>query len=913
MTKKTSAEIRQTFLDFFEERGHTVVPSSSLVPVGDSTLLFTNAGMNQFKNVFLGLEKRPYKQAVTAQKIMRVSGKHNDLENVGPSPRHHTLFEMLGNFSFGDYFKEDAIRYAWDLLTKELALPVERLWFTVYTDDDEAAELWQKVGANPERILRFGEKDNYWSMGDTGPCGPCSEVHFYSGPLNEQQADGINSDDPHYIEFWNLVFMQFNRDADGGLNPLPHPSVDTGMGLERIAMVMQGVESSYETDLFLPIMDRVQSLLGDADGNRRQNEVSYRVISDHTRALSFLIADGVLPANEGRGYIVRLLLRRAARHGRMLGFRDPFLAEVSQAVIETMGHHYTEIKERRELIFHVLTQEEERFQQTLEVGTTYLGDLIQRLQSEGKSVIPGNDAFQLYDTHGFPVDLTRDIAQENQMTVDDEGYQSALERQREQSRDASHFTTEGLGEQETYARVLEKLQGLDQVGSSGIEHPYAETMHLETEVLAILKDGNLIQRAEVGDQIEVVLANTPFYVESGGQVTDIGFVVRFPPGTNVSPEGVPVGGEPMWDVRIEDVRCPLPGLIVHSGQVLSGEPKVSDSVWALVETERRWDIMRNHTATHLLHSELRYVLGEHVHQAGSLVAPDRLRFDFTHSVMMTQEELDAVERSVNEAILAAYPVTTEHTTYKEAVVSGATALFGEKYGDVVRVVRIGWPDSWCSQELCGGTHANNTSEIGMFHIIGEASVGAGIRRIEAVTGHPVHRLAQENFRRLEATASYLGVKADEVDRRVLSLLDNINSLQKEIAQLRSRLAKQEMEQILASAQTADNGVTVVTAQVDAADVATMRELSDWLRTRLQSAVVVLGADIDGRPSLIAAITPDLVDRGLHAGKLVKIVAQVVGGGGGGKPTLAQAGGRDLSRLSDALERVRPWVEEHLSP
>ncbi len=906
----TSAQIRRAFLDYFARHGHTIVPSSSLVPVGDPTLLFTNAGMNQFKDVFLGLEQRPYRRATTAQKCMRVSGKHNDLESVGPSRRHHTFFEMLGNFSFGDYFKEDAIRFAWEFLIGELHLPLERLWFTVYETDDEAATLWRKVGAPPERILRFGEKENYWAMGDTGPCGPCSEIHYYVGDLAKQSPSGVNRDDD-YIEIWNLVFMQYNRDAAGTLTPLPRPSVDTGMGLERVALVLQGVQATYDTDLFRPIIRRIQELRRDRGEPTPQERISYRVIADHARALTFLISDGVLPSNEGRGYVLRLILRRAARHGRLLGFDHPFLAEVSRAVIEVMGDHYTELRERQEFIRRVITHEEERFQQTLSIGTTLLDDLVRRLQAEGRTVIPGDEAFRLHDTFGFPLDLTKEIAKDNGMTVDEAGFQAAMERQREQSRAAAQFAADDAGELQRYASLYDRLRREGRLGPAGVDHPYAETMQLEGQVVAIIRQGQVVTSARPGDAIEMILAATPFYVESGGQVSDTGVIARYPEGVSLSPDGVPDNEKPLWEVQIDDMREPIAGLIIHVGRVVSGTPRQDDPAWALVDVERRWDIMRNHTATHLLHSELRYVLGEHVHQAGSLVAPDRLRFDFTHSAMLTQDELDAVEQSVNDAILAAYPVEESHATYKEAVASGAMALFGEKYGEVVRVIKVGWPEEAFSKELCGGTHVSNTSEIGLFHIISEGSVGAGVRRIEAVTGRAAQRLVQERMRTLEAAASYIGCQPDEVDRRVLNLLDDLENLKKDVARLRRALAQRDFERLLARAEDV-KGAKVLAVQVEASDADTMREMSDWFRARLGSSVIVLGAAIDNKPSFVAAVTPDLVERGLHAGHLVKVVAQAVGGGGGGKPTLAQAGGRDLTRLAEALSLVRPWVEQRLS-
>jgi len=898
----TSAEIRRAFLDYFASRGHAVVPSSSLVPANDPTLLFTNAGMVQFKDVFLGLEERDYKRATTAQKCMRVSGKHNDLENVGPSPRHHTFFEMLGNFSFGDYFKREAIGYAWEFLTEVLGLPKERLYPTVYEKDDEAFSLWQEVAGVPaERITRLGKKDNFWAMGDVGPCGPCSEIIYDRGP--EFCTCGRPDCSPKYDcdrwwELWNLVFMQFNLNPDGSMTPLPKPSIDTGMGLERITAVVQGVDSNYQTDLFRPLMERTRELLGDDEEAMRRKIVSYRVIADHSRAITFLIGDGVIPGNEGRNYVLRLILRRAARHGKLAGFEEPFLAEVAKVVIDLMGEHYTELRARRDFILDVITQEEERFQQTLSTGLSLLDELMAELEARGERVIPGAEAFRLYDTYGFPLDLTRDVARERGFSVDEEGFRMALEEQRERARAAQRFGVVGGEELEVYSRLLSELKRKGKLPEGEVKHIYDEATEVETEVVAILREGRAVSSAKEGEEVELVLPITPFYVEAGGQVSDTGFIAHYRDEEE----------EPEWEVEVRDMRRPLPGLIVHVGEVVAGTPRVGDEVWAVVDYERRMDIARNHTATHLLHSELRYILGEHVQQAGSLVAPDRLRFDFTHSGLLTQDELDAVERSVNEAILANYPVEIEETSYQEAIAAGAIALFGEKYGERVRVVKIGYPGEPFSQELCGGTHVSRTSEVGLFHILSESSVGAGLRRIEAVTGRAAQRLVQERLRKLEQAATFLGCSPEEVDRKVLSLLDELQRQSKEIARLRRKLARRDFEALLPQVREVA-GIKVLAAQVEASDVDTMREMSDWFRDRVGSGVIALGAVMGGRPNFVVAVTPDLAERGLHAGRLARRMAQVVGGGGGGKPTLAQAGGRDASKIGQALRLIPDLVAE----
>jgi len=911
MTKKvTGAEVRQQFLDFFVERGHTIVPSASLVPADDPTLLFTNAGMNQFKDVFLDVGSRPYTRAVDTQKCMRVSGKHNDLEDVGRDGTHHTFFEMLGNWSFGDYYKKEIIAWAWELLTEVWGLPQERLWATVFKDergeletDEEAAGFWRsETDITPEHILYDGRKENFWEMADTGPCGPCSEVHYDRGPetCDRQGEPGhvcrVNGNCTRFTELWNLVFIQYNKDANDVLHPLPAKHVDTGLGFERLLAILQGVDSNYKTDLFMPIIRRVQEMVGHSDAEVEEHIVAYRVIADHGRAITFLIGDGVLPGSEGRKYVLRMILRRAARFGRKLGFTKPFLVEVAKIVIEIMGSQFPELTNRRPFILATIAQEEERFLRTLDLGLARLDELVNELKSKNKKTIPGEKAFQLYDTYGLPLEITRDVAKEEGLSVDEAGYQTALEEQRQRAREAEAFDAY---DEETLARyqdVLTDLQAQGLLGADGVEHnPYA-TATLETKITAILRDGAPVEAAREGDQIELVLPATCFYVESGGQVSDTGFIAG--------------GEEPTWKIEVQDVRQPVVGLIVHIGVVVQGQPQVGDAVLAVVDHERRMDIARNHTATHLLQRALRQTLGEHVQQAGSLVAPDRLRFDFTHPAPLSQDELDAVTRSVNEAILTGYPVGSLERGYREAVSEGVIALFGEKYGDVVRVLCIGEQDDPVSRELCGGTHVSETGEIGLFHITSQESVGAGVRRIEAVTGRAAAALVERQLGLLKNTATYLGVPPDDVDRKTLELLDELRDAQKEIARLQQRLAMRQCETLLKHVQSVA-GVSLVGVRVDAPNVEALREMTDWFRDQLGSGVFLLGAVLDGRPAFVASITPDVVERGADAVKLVRGVARVVSGGGGGKPTMAQAGGRDPDKLDEALAQAPNLLREQL--
>jgi alanyl-tRNA synthetase len=904
----TSAEARQAFLEYFERNGHTIVASSSLVPADDPTLLFVNAGMVQFKDTFLGLEQRDYKRATTSQKCMRVSGKHNDLENVGPSPRHHTFFEMLGNFSFGDYFKKDAIRFAYECVTDVYGVPPDRLYYTVHDDDDEAYDLWTKeMGINPDRVYRMGDATNFWQMADVGPCGPTSELHYDWGEeaCSCDQPDCsvlLDNGCDRWLEIWNLVFMQFNQTADGSRSPLPKPGVDTGMGLERIVSVIQNKQANYETDLFMPIIRRVQHLLGHTDAQVFENLVAYRVIADHGRAITFMIGDGVMPGNEGRSSVLRLILRRAARYGRLAGFEGPFLAKVANTVIDEMGQHYIELKARRQFILNVITQEEERFLRTFNNGLELIANLVDKLKAEGRHQIPGEEVFKLHATFGFPKDLTRLIAEEEHgLTIDEPGYQQAFEAHAQVS-GGSKIGEIAVETIQLYADLLERLIASGKLPARGVrQDPYASTK-LRGTVVAILRDGQVVDSAAEGQKIELVLSATPFYVEAGGQIGDTGTIMQ----------DVADPTAAAWEMAVTDVVKPVSGLIVHRGVLNWGTVSVDEAALASVDYDRRWDVMRNHTATHLLHRELRRTLGAHVAQAGSLVAPDRLRFDFSHPQMVTQSELDEIEAMVNQAILTDYPVMAGQRGYgsiREEISAGRImALFGEKYGDVVRVVQIGEDNQVYSQELCGGTHVDRTPQVGGLHIVSEGSAAAGIRRIEAVTGRTAQALTRQRLHTLEQAGAFLGVAPEDVYRRTRSLVSQTQEAEKRIRELERKLARTEFEELLAKAHNVD-GVKVVSLAVDAPDTAMLREMGDWFRDRLGSGVIVLGTVIEGKPTFIAAVTPDLTPQGLHAGKLIKAVAQVVGGGGGGKPTMAQAGGKDATRLNEALAKVDSLVSE----
>jgi alanyl-tRNA synthetase len=912
-----SQTIRSTFIDYFARNGHAVVPSSSLIPYGDKTILFTNAGMNQFKNVFLGLEKRDYTRATTAQKVMRVSGKHNDLENVGPSPRHHTFFEMLGNFSFGDYFKADAMKFALELVIQEYGLEMDRLWFSIYREDDEAEALWKKVGVPASRILRFGEKDNFWQMADTGPCGPNSEIHYYTGDRKDENTpDRVNADgDETTVEFWNLVFMQYDRDASGKLTPLPRPSIDTGMGFERICRLVQRVPTNYDTDLFIPVFDCIQNLAGHEDQQRRENWIPYRVVADHTRAATFLIADGVLPGNEGRNYVLRMILRRAARFGRKLGFGDPFLYKVSESVIEKMGGHYTELVARREHILSTIKQEEERFERTLDLGLERLRQLIdeQRTTDEGRrkheaegspsSVIPGDAAFRLYDTYGLPVEITRDEAKERGFEVDEAGFSEAREKAKELARSATKDQFTGNYDAlRVYGEALESLKADGKLPASGVDYNPYGPLTVNTEIVAILRDGELTEYAVPGERVEVVLRQTPFYVESGGQVSDTGTI------SATAPEGQ----QPAWRLAVRDMKRPAPGLIVHECEVGWGQPAVGDAAVAEVDEARRWDIMRNHTATHLLQKALRTVLGGHVGQQGSLVAPDRLRFDFSHSAPLSREELERISDILNQAILSNYPVRTDQENYKDAVQSGALAFFSEKYGDVVRVLRVGQPGGQpFSVELCGGTHVHQTGDIGSALIVTETAVAAGVRRIEALTGTGALGHARKQAQLLATAAQALGTTPEQLADQAAHLVATLSETQKALERAQRELARTQFTERLASVQQI-KGASVLVADVRATSVDLLRDMSDWFREKYPSGVAVLGAVVNDKPAIVVAVSKDLNARGLDAGKLAREIAKVVGGSGGGRPNLAQAGGKDASKLSEALASATRLIESWLA-
>ncbi|RRR65328.1 MAG: alanine--tRNA ligase [Candidatus Viridilinea halotolerans] len=889
MQKLTLAEIRERFLSYFERNGHTRVPSSPLVVAHDPTLLFANSGMVQFKDVFLGAEERPYSRAVTAQKCLRVSGKHNDLEEVGPSPRHHTFFEMLGNFSFGDYFKAEAIRMSWELLTQEFQLPVERLWFTVFAGDDEvpadeeAVQLWIAQGADPSRVLRFGRKDNFWVMGDTGPCGPCSEITVYLGDdLSKMTAEGVNSDDPDYVEVWNNVFMQYERAT---MQPLPRPSVDTGMGLERMAMVLQGVRSNYATDAFVTLIARVMAELGSDEAHYHAHFANYRAIADHARAVAFLIADGVLPGNGGRSYVLRRILRRAAYQGRGIGFEAPFLAKIIATVIDDMAPAYPELAARRAFILESADDEERQFLRTLAGGIARLNSVVTQMQAEGSKLVAGQDAFVLKDTFGFPLDLTQKIAAEQGLQVDEAGYDAAMQAQRERSRAAAKFARSGDTE-------LWSDRGLPATRFVGYD-----ALTGEATVLALVAEGDMVAHANTGAQVQVVLDATPFYAESGGQVGDTG-KLTFATGM----------------VEVSDTLRPVPGLIVHYGTLRAGSLSLGQQVHAEVDGTRRTAIMRNHTATHLLHRALRDLVGEHAAQAGSLVAPERLRFDFTHNKALDTATLRNIEARLNAWVRADGRVSWDEMSYQAALDSGAIALFGEKYGDLVRVVRIERGDgtlvegfaSRDSRELCGGTHVASTGQIGYVRILAESSIGSGIRRIEALTGQGAEQWAEQQAQILRDLAGRLGVAPALVVERVEQLLGEAKQRQQELNALRGRLARSSLDELLTQVQH-EHGVPLLVAQVEAEDAARLRETGDLLRDRIGSGVIVLGAVIQAKPLLLVMVTPDLVKQGYHAGNLVKALSAIVGGGGGGRPDMAQAGGKDAAQLAAALAQAGALV------
>ena len=860
-----SSEIRQKFLEFFESHGHTIVASSPLVPGNDPTLLFTNAGMVQFKDVFLGQDKRPYVRAVSSQRCVRAGGKHNDLENVGYTARHHTFFEMLGNFSFGDYFKRNAIQFAWEFLTVTLQIPQEKLWVTVYAEDDEAADIWlNEVGIEPGRLTRIATNDNFWQMGETGPCGPCSEI-FYDhgaevtgGPPGTAEAEG-----DRYIEIWNLVFMQYNRDSAGTLHPLPKPSVDTGMGLERISAVMQKVHSNYEIDLFQSLVKAAARVTSTTDLNSN----SLKVIADHIRACSFLITDGVIPGNEGRGYVLRRIIRRAIRHGYQLNQKQPFFYLLVEDLAKVMGEAYPELITAQERVVTTLKQEEERFAETLENGM----QLLEAALLHQNRVLDGETVFRLYDTFGFPADLTADIARERGIAVDHAGFERAMDSQRERARAASKFSIQ---------------DGMDYSGGSTQFHGYESLQH-EGQVIAIYKEGNRVDFIEAGDEAVVVLDQTSFYAESGGQVGDCGELLTANGTFNVA-----------------DTLKIQAKVFGHKGLIRSGRLVTGDKVLAEVDPVARARVQRNHSVTHLMHKSLREVLGAHVQQKGSLVDADKTRFDFVHNQPMTETEIRRVEVLVNNEILTNTETAANVMTIADAQKTGAMMLFGEKYGEEVRVLDIG-----TSRELCGGTHVKRTGDIGFFKIIAESGVAAGVRRVEAVTGEGALAHTQQQESQLKRVADAVKVQPQEAAARIVQIQDSVRHLEKELAQMKSKLANSQSGDLTSQVKTV-KGIQVLAASLEGVDARALRETLDNLKDKLNSAVIVLGAVVDGRVTLIAGVTPDLTAR-VKAGELVNMVAQQVGGKGGGRADMAQAGGTQPENLPSALESVPGWVERQL--
>lgn len=882
-----SDDIRRRFLDFFVERGHAVVPSSSLVPEGDPTLLFTNAGMVQFKNVFLGLDERPYRRAVTAQKCVRAGGKHNDLESVGKTARHHTFFEMLGNFSFGDYFKREAIDYCWQFLTGVLGLDPRDLWITVFREDDEAFDLWQEVASiPPNRIVKLGEKDNFWSMGDTGPCGPCSEVIIDRGEGYRCGAPRCaigECDCDRWLELWNLVFMQYHRDENGHVSPLPRPSIDTGMGLERIASIMQGVSSNFETDLLRPLITYTEDL-SSRPYFPDERGFPFRVIADHARACTFLIADGVLPSNEGRGYVLRRILRRAVRFGKSLQIEGTFLHLVAAKVVDLMGRAYPELKGRKAFIEKVVRSEEERFVETLSAGLKIAEEMISLTKERGQKVLSGSDAFKLYDTYGFPLDLTMDLAAEYGLLVDREGFDRAMEEQRTKARFAREAALKG----ET-TEVAPDLFG------TGLKNEFVGYKHLKIKatILALAegdKAVSWISAKEGGNdegRVIVLLDKVPFYPGGGGQMPDQG-ELRSETGALAVRGGLRL----------------LDGRILVYGSPIGGRLSVGDRVSAVVDEARRRATARNHTATHLLHKALKMVLGEHANQAGSLVAPDRLRFDFTHFEGLSRDEVSRIEEIVNERIIEDIPVTWRETDLSTAIAQGATALFGEKYGDRVRVVSIGD----FSKELCGGTHVKRTGEIGPFVIVSEGSVGSGIRRIEALTGFAALSRMRQSLHTVSEVASALRTDVANVVGRLEEVMDDLKEVRKSLEEARMRDLRRQAEALSSNARTVD-GIKVALGQVDASDMETLRAAGDLIRNELQSGIVVIGARTDEKALLLAMVTRDVAKRGFDAGRIIREVAKEVKGSGGGRPEMAQAGGKDPSGVSRALERAYIFITE----
>ncbi len=876
-------QLRDQFVHYFASHGHTVVPSSSLVPHNDPTLLFTNAGMVQFKDIFLGLQQSPYKRAVTVQKCVRAGGKHNDLDAVGRTARHHTFFEMLGNFSFGDYFKREAIGYAWEFLTKELSLPIDRLYITVYEEDDEARAIWREVTGFPDsRIYSMGKKDNFWSMGDTGPCGPCSEIFFDRGA--EYSCDRPDCgmgvcDCDRWMEIWNLVFMQYNRDAQGIMTPLPRPSIDTGMGLERIVSVLEQVASNYEIPLFRKLIGQVETITG-KKYNKSEDGLPFRVIADHVRSCSFLIADGVMPGNEGRGYVLRHILRRAVRFGKLLEMDKPFLYTMVPLLVELMGEAYPEIAKQSNLVERVIRIEEERFHETLNAGLALLENMAEKIQKEGRSQFSGDEAFLLYDTYGFPLDLTVDIAEEKKMTVDKAGFAAAMEEQRKRAREARK-AGHNVAEMQQITAALHAIPATRFLGY--------EKNQCGADLLALLCDGQIVESVMAGESGIAVLDATPFYGESGGQVGDTGIIN--------GPNGV---------LEVTDTQKLPNNIYLHYFTCKDGILEVGEAVQAMVDENRRMDIKRNHSATHLLHHALRQVLGNHVHQAGSLVTPAELRFDFSHVAPVTEEELLQVEEIANTMVLNDYSTSIRQMKKEDAIEKGAMALFGEKYGDTVRVVTMG-----NSVELCGGTHCEETGQIGLIKVVSETGIGSGLRRIEAITGMHSYQWMTEKTGQLFKIGKELKTPVPEIADKVASLQKELRQKEKEVEKLRAQLTQKSMSSLLDSIEEVC-GVPVLVQEVQAADMAALRNTMDMVKEKFHSGVLVLLAASGEKVNLVAVVSPDVLSRGLHAGNIVKAAAAACGGGGGGKAEMAQAGGKDVSKIGDAVKAAKEVIWQQLA-
>ena len=877
----TGNEIRDSFLRFFADRGHQIVPSASLIPANDPTLLFTNAGMVPFKNIFLGVERPTHRRVVDSQKCLRVSGKHNDLEEVGRDTYHHTFFEMLGNWSFGDYYKKEAIRWAWELLTEVWKLPKPKLWATVYTTDDEADEWWRtQTDIDPQQILRFAEKDNFWEMGETGPCGPCSEIHIDRGPqacelaCTPGHSCAVNGGCPRYIELWNLVFIQYNRNADQSLDDLPETHVDTGMGLERIVSVLQDVPGNYDSDLLRDIITFTEGLGEKRYGETSEQDVSFRVIADHARTAAFAIADGVVPTNEGRGYVLRRIMRRALRHGRLLGFEGPFFSQVAGSVVQLLGPAYSELVERQDYLTEVIHNEETRFSETLDKGLTLLEQEIHDLRQRHATILSGETAFRLYDTYGFPLDMTEDFLSSEGFSVDHDEFQAALEEQRARAREGQKGSVSidtGLSDSDVHASF---------VGDRQAEH--------ESEVRALLVDGQpRTDAVREGEAVDLITAETPFYGESGGQVGDTG-TIRTSRGDLI---------------EVLDTLKPQPSLIMHKGRVVQGAVQTGDAVHLSIDAPRREAIRLNHSATHIMHSALREILGSHVRQAGSLVTPDRLRFDFTHTSPVRDDVLDEIENLVNLHIRENAAVTSEEMSFTDAIQKGALAFFGEKYGEIVRVLRMGD----FSTELCGGTHVSRTGDVGLFKFRAETGVASGIRRVEAVTGEGALDWVRQREHVLKDMGRILKGSEEDALERLEKLLSRQHELEKQLDQLQSQLAGSQSDD-LASHVRQTNGVNVIASRVEGVDQKALREMADTLRDKHHPAVVVLGATHGAKVSLLAAVSKDLVQQ-YHAGKIIKEIAPLVGGGGGGRPDFAQAGGKDPERLDEALQKVYELIEK----